>query len=87
MAGNSTAVVGKASAVTRLYSFHILSSASAGTVNLHNSTDLINPRMTMIGTLATGRNFSFGEKGIVFPNGLTAISDANVVTVLFNISQ
>lgn len=41
----------------------------------------------MVGTASTGKNFSFGEKGVVFPGGLTDTNDANVTTVLFNISQ
>lgn len=85
--GNATTTVGKASAPTRLYSFHVISGATAGTVNLHSSTNLTTPWMAFLGTINTGRNVTFGEKGILFPAGLTVINDANVTTVLFNISQ
>lgn len=85
--GNATTVIGKANSVTRLYSFHVISGASGGSVTLYDSADLVNPRMVMVGTASTGKNFSFGEKGVVFPGGLTDTNDANVTTVLFNISQ
>lgn len=86
-AGNATVVVGKAAAPTRLYSFHIISGGTAGSVNLHNSSNLVTPWMTFSGTISTGRTFSFGEKGILFPDGLTTINDTNVTTAIFNISQ
>lgn len=65
----------------------MISGASGGTANLHNSSDLTNAWMAFLGTANTGRDVTFGEKGILFPNGLTLIADANVSTVVFNISQ
>lgn len=80
-------MVGSANVPTRMYSFHVISGGTAGSVSLYNSSDLVNPRIVVVGTISTGRNFSFGEKGIFFPNGLTVTNDTNVTTTLFNISQ
>ena len=84
-AGDSA--VGVAGRPTRLFAIHIIS-GTAAIVNLRNGAavgDTVYLKET--GTANTGKTITYGEFGMLFPNGLFLDLDANTVSVLFAFAQ
>ena len=67
---------------TRVWAIHILSGAGAGEVSLRNggTTDTI--FVTETGTADTGATITYGEFGILFPNGLSLTEDTAPTSTL-----
>ena len=80
--------VGEAGLAIRIYSFSVLSGATAGTSTLKNGgasgTTLFTYTCPVVSTSAI---FDFGAAGMLFPNGCYWTKDTNSTTAEFNCSK
>lgn len=76
-------VVNSASVAVRIFSIHILSGGGgAAVVSLRNGAVVGGTIwVTETGTASTGKTFSYGTQGILFPSGCFVDVDANTTSV------
>lgn len=62
-----------------IYGLNIISGGSASTLALRNGTSVAGTIIIQeTGAVSQGSSFSYGGKGIVFPDGCFADADANI---------
>ena len=84
-------VVGTSGKPIRITAIHILSGGTAGEVKLYNGisnggTLYVQELCTVV---STGNRFSYGEEGILFPNGCyyEEVTDSNVTSTLITFEK
>lgn len=81
-------VVGTSGAPTRVFAIHVISDASAAVPLLENGTAASNTTwIKETGTANTGKTFTYGDHGILFPDGCNVDCDANTISVLVSYAQ
>lgn len=74
------ALVGKAGLPTRVFAIHVIS-GTASVVALRNGQSVSGTVWIQeTGTANTGKTFTYGEYGALFPNGCFVDVDANIVS-------
>lgn len=76
-------VVNSTAKAVRIFSIHILSGAGGGGVVSLRSGSTVSGTIwvTESGTASTGKTFSYGTQGILFPSGCFVDVDANTTSV------
>ncbi len=76
-------VVGAASVAVRIFAIHILSGAGGGAVVSLRSGAVVGGTIwvTETGTASTGKTFTYGLQGILFPSGCFVDVDTNTTSV------
>ena len=89
----STQVTGDGSVGTsgnpiRVFTAHLISGGSAGSLVLRNGTDATGAEyIRETGVVSEGQTFIYGEHGILFPNGCFYDHNANNTSVLIAYAQ
>lgn len=79
--------VGRAGLPVRIFSIHVIS-GTASVVNIYSgASDGGTLYIKETGTVNTGKTFTYGKYGMLFPVGAFVDVDANVVSVLVNYAQ
>lgn len=80
--------IGPSGAKVRVFSLHLISGGTAGIIKLYNGTSTSGTIYIQetAGTVSTGNDFSYGESGVLFPNGCfyEEVIDANVTSTLIS---
>jgi len=80
--------IGPSGARIRVYTVHIISGATAGSIKLYNGTTTSGTLyyQQTAGAVSTGTTVDLGEYGMLFPNGCyyEEVIDANVVSTLIS---
>ena len=72
--------IGNAGKPIRIYALNILSDATAGQLVLRNGiVDTAAIYIREVGTASTGKTVTYGEQGMLFPNGCFYDQDANIL--------
>ena len=71
---------------TRVWMIHILSGVSAGEISLRNGGTTATIFITETGTANTGLTITYGEQGVLFPNGLSLTEDTAPTSTLVVLS-
>lgn len=81
-------VVGAASVAVRIFAIHILSGGGGAAVVSLKSGALVGGTawITETGTVSTGKTFSYGTQGVLFPSGCFVDVDANTTSVAVTFS-
>lgn len=76
-------VVGSSGVAVRIFAVHILSGGGgAAVVSLRSGTVVGGTAwITETGTTSTGKTFSYGTQGVLFPNGCFCDVDTNTTSV------
>jgi len=76
-------VVNASSVAVRVFAVHIISGAGGGAVVSLRSGAVVGGTIwvTETGTASTGKTFSYGTQGILFPNGCFVDVDTNTTSV------
>lgn len=82
-------ILGVSGTPVRIFAIHILSSGGgASAVSLRSGTTVGGTVwVTETGTVSTGKTFSYGTQGILFPNGCFVDVDANTTSVAVTYCQ
>jgi len=88
LVGSSDAAIGSSGVAVRVFGIHILSGGGgAAVVSLRNGIAAgATAYITETGTTSTGKTFSYGTQGVLFPAGCFCDVDSNTpsVAVVFN---
>jgi len=81
-------VVGTSGNPIRLWAVNMLSAGTAGQLVLRNGTaDTDAIWVREVGTVSTGKTVTYGQEGLLFPNGLFYDDDSNFTGVTFQFNE
>lgn len=80
--------VGVSGRAIRLWAVNMLSGGTAGQLVLRNGTTDTDPIWVReVGTVSTGKTVTYGDEGILFPDGLFYDDDSNFTSVTFQFND
>lgn len=81
-------LVGKAGLPTRVFAIHLISGGTASVVALRNGQTVSGTIwIQQTGTISTGKTFTFGQYGVLFPAGCFVDVDANISSCQVEFAQ